>query len=98
MKATINLKIYDENDAVIAEFETSRVRWGYLHDVIELSEKIKGQGNIEQFDSMGKMVQLLFPNLTDELLRQADFIDVKNCFEQIKNIAKQIEVADSKNV
>lgn len=98
MKATINLKIYDENDGVIAEFETSRVRWGYLQDVIEISEQIEGQDATEQFNSMGKMVQMLFPKLTDELLRQADFIDVKNCFQQIKNIASQIEVADSKNV
>lgn len=98
MKATINLKIYDENDDVIAEFETSRVRWGYLQDVIELSEKIEQQSSKEQFDSMGKMVQMLFPKLTDDLLRQADFIDIKNCFEQIKNIASQIEGANSKNV
>lgn len=98
MKATINLKIYDENDDVIEEFETSRVRWGYLQDVIELSEKIEEQSSKEQFASMGKMVQMLFPKLTDDLLRKADFIDIKNCFEQIKNIASQIEGANSKNV
>lgn len=98
MKATINLKIYDESDEVIAEFETSRVRWGYLHDVIEISEDLDSKSSKEQFDLMGKMVQMLFPKLTDELLRQADFVDIKNCFEQIKNIASQIESANSKNV
>lgn len=98
MKASINLKIYDDQDEVIAEFEKSRIRWGFLEDVIEASEGLEDKSKKEQFKIMGKMLQLLFPDLTDELLRLADFTDVQNCFTQIRNISKQIEGAESKNV
>lgn len=97
MKATINLKIYGDGDEIIEEFETTRVRWGFLEDVIELSDKLEGQSDKEQVRMMGKMVQMLFPNLTDELLRMADYVDIKNCFGQIMSIVKQIEGAE-KNV
>lgn len=97
MKATINLKIYGNGDEIIEEFETSRVRWGFLEDVVELSDKLEGQSDKEQFRMMGKMVQMLFPNLTDELLRLADYVDIKNCFGQIMSIVNQIEGAE-KNV
>ena len=97
MKATINLKIYGHGDEIIEEFETSRVRWGFLEDVVELSDKLEGQSDKEQFRMMGKMVQMLFPNLTDELLRMADYVDIKNCFGQIMSIVNQIEGAE-KNV
>jgi len=98
MKASINLKIYDDSDEVIEEFEATRVRWGFLEDVIEINEEIEGKSAKEQFQMMGKMLQLLFPKLTDELLRKADFEDVQRCFIQIRNIANKIEGADSKNV
>ena len=97
MKATINLKIYGDNDEIIEEFETSRVRWGFLEDVVELSDELEGKSDKEQFRMMGKMVQMLFPNLTDELLRMADYVDIKNCFGQIMGIVNQIEGAE-KNV
>lgn len=97
MKATINLKIYGDGDEIIREFETSRVRWGFLEDVVEISDKLEGQSDKEQFRMMGKMVQMLFPNLTDELLRMADYVDIKNCFGQIMSIVNQIEGAE-KNV
>lgn len=97
MKATINLKIYGDNDEIIEEFETSRVRWGFLEDVVELSDELEGKSDKEQFRMMGKMVQMLFPNLTDELLRMADYVDIKNCFGQIMSIVNQIEGAE-KNV
>jgi hypothetical protein len=97
MKATINLKIYGDGDEVIEEFETSRVRWGFLEDVIELSDNLEGKNEKEQIRMMGKMVQMLFPNLTDELLRLADYVDIKNCFKQIMSIVSQIEGAE-KNV
>lgn len=97
MKATINLKIYGNGDEIIEEFETSRVRWGFLEDVVEISDKLEGQSDKEQFRMMGKMVQMLFPNLTDDLLRLADYVDIKNCFGQIMSIVNQIEGAE-KNV
>lgn len=98
MKPTINLKIYDEQDGVIAEFETSRIRWGFLEDVVEINENMKNKSEVEQFKMMGEMIQKLFPTLTNELLRQADYLDVQNCFNQIKNIANRIEGTGSKNV
>ena len=98
MKPTINLKIYDDKDEVIAEFETAHIRWGFIEDVVEINENIKDKSEIEQFKMMGEMVQKLFPSLTNELLRKADYLDVQNCFNQIKNIANRIEGTGSKNV
>lgn len=98
MHTTINLKIYAEDDSVIAEFETSRIRWGVIEDVVDLSEKMQGMSERDTIKLMGKFMQYVFPKLTDELLRMADFLDIKMCFTQLVAIVKNIEGADEKNV
>lgn len=98
MKSSINLKIYDDNNEVCAEFETSRIRWGVIEDAIELTEALEGKSEKESIKAMGQFVQAIFPKLTDELLRQADFNDIKLCFIQTMNVVKSIETGDEKNV
>lgn len=98
MSAKINLKIYTDDDSIIAEFETSRIRWGVIEDVVELSEKIEGKSEKESIPAMGKFIQTIFPKLTDELLRMADVTDITLCFKQLVNIVKNIESAEEKNV
>ena len=34
MNSSINLKIYDQSDEIIAEFEEKRLRWGLVEDVV----------------------------------------------------------------
>lgn len=98
MSKLINLKIYNDQDEVIAEFETSKVRWGVLEDAIELSESTEKKTEKEQIKAMGNLIQSLFPSLTDELLRMADIKDITYCFKQITNIVKNIEGTEEKNV
>lgn len=101
MDSTINLKIYDDDNSVIAEFETNRIRWGVLEDAIELTETLEGKSEKEAFKMMGKFIQSVFPKLTNELLRQADFLDVQLCFKQIMSLTNNIErqeATDEKNV
>lgn len=90
MKSTINLKIYNRKDEIIAEFEETRIRWGVIEDAVDLVETLANKSTPESIRIMGKFLQLVFPELTDDLLREADFVDVKNCFQQIISIAKQI--------
>ena len=47
---------------------------------------------------MGQFIQLVFPKLSKELLRQADVSDIKLCFQQIINVVKDIEGNNEKNV
>jgi len=96
MNSTINLKIYGDDDEVIAEFETKRLRWGVVEDCIDLQEQLSGKSDKDKIISMRKLVQMVFPKLTDEQIRLADVNDIKLCFFQIVNMVKKIEGAEGK--
>ncbi|MHC1734142.1 MAG: hypothetical protein AB9921_00510 [Erysipelotrichaceae bacterium] len=98
MKSSITLTIYDETDEILAEFAESRIRWGIIEDVVDLSEKLAGESEREAIQAMGTFIQLVFPKLTKELLRQADVNDIKRCFQQIVSVVKNIEGTTEKNV
>lgn len=98
MKSTVSLTIYDEQDEIIQSFSTSRLRWGIIEDVVDLSEKLEGKSEREAIQAMGQFIQLVFPKLTKELLRQADVSDIKLCFQQIIRVVKDIEGNNEKNV
>jgi hypothetical protein len=98
MKSTVSLTIYDEQDEIIQSFSTSRIRWGIIEDVVDLSEKHQGKSDNEAIRAMGQFIQLVFPKLTKELLRQADVSDIKLCFQQIVSVVKNIEGNNEKNV
>lgn len=98
MKSTVSLTIYDEQDEIIQSFSTSRIRWGIIEDVVDLSEKLSGKSEREAIQAMGQFIQLVFPKLTKELLRQADVSDIKLCFQQIISVVKDIEGNNEKNV
>ncbi|MDP2816072.1 MAG: hypothetical protein Q8O19_05275, partial [Rectinemataceae bacterium] len=61
MQSTISLTIYDDQDAVVAEFSTNRIRWGIIEDVVELSEKLQAKSEKEAISAMGQFIQLVFP-------------------------------------
>jgi hypothetical protein len=98
MKSTVSLTIYDEQDEIIQSFSTSRIRWGIIEDIVDLSEKLEGKSEREAIQAMGQFIQLVFPKLTKELLRQADVSDIKLCFQQIISVVKDIEGNNEKNV
>lgn len=96
--AKIELKIYADDDSVIATFATSRIRWGVVEDVVELQDKLQGKSERESVKAMGQFLKLIFPSLTDEQLRLADVNDIKLCFMQLVSVVKNIEGAEGKNV
>lgn len=96
--AKIELKIYADDDSVIETFATNRIRWGVIEDVVELQDKLQGKSEKESIKAMGQFLKLVFPSLTDDLLRQADVNDIKLCFMQLVSVVKNIEGAEEKNV
>jgi len=78
--------------------KTGRLRLGIIEYVVDLSEKLAGKSESEAIQAMGTFIQLVFPKLTKELLRQADVNDIKRCFQQIVNVVKNIEGTSEKNV
>ena len=90
MNSSINLKIYDQSDEIIAEFEEKRLRWGLVEDVVDLSEQLEGQSEREAYVAMGSFLQQVFRSLTHELSRQAAVHDVKQCFNQIITLVQSI--------
>ncbi len=90
MQSSINLKIYDSNNEVIAEFNEPRIRWGLVEDVVELTEKLQGKSEKESTLAMGQFIQAVFPGLTNEQLRLADIQDIKQCFAQIVAIVQTL--------
>ncbi len=98
MKSTVALTIYDDQDNVLQTFSTNRIRWGVIEDVVELSEKLEGKNEKQAIEAMGQFLQLVFPTLTKELLRQADVADIKHCFQQIISVVKTLDNQTEKNV
>jgi hypothetical protein len=96
MQSSINLKIYDTHNEVIAEFNEPRIRWGLVEDVVELTETLQGQSEKESYIAMGRFIQCVFPTLTNDLLRLADVQDIKNCFAQIVSIVQSIGTPSEK--
>ena len=96
--AKIELNIYADDDSVIATFTTSRIRWGVVEDFIGLQEKLEGMSASDSARAMGQFLKLIFPDLTDDLLRRADVNDIKLCFMQLVSVVKNIEGAEEKNV
>lgn len=97
MNSSINLKIYDAQNEIIAEFHEHRIRWGLIEDVVELSEGLEGKNEREAYVAMGQFMQKVFPALTHDLLRQADVADVKTCFNQIVALVQTIgELSEKK--
>ena len=94
--AQFELKIYGENDEVIKQFETDRVRWGIFVQALELEESLKSAAAQDMLSAINEFVKKIFPNLTDADLENADVDDVLNTFKQLLAKARKIG-ANSKN-
>jgi hypothetical protein len=97
MLSKVELPIYNDQDEVVAQFSVSRIRWGIIEDVVELTERLQGQTEAQAITAMGDFLTKVFSGLTSDHLRQADVLDVKRCFQQIVSLVKQLETQDLKN-
>lgn len=74
--ALFTLNVYGENDEVVKTYETSKIKYGLIEDFISLSNDLKNKTEFEQFTLMKPILKTLFVGITDEELRNVDFIDV----------------------
>ena len=91
------LHIYDENDEIIATYEQKRVRFGLLEEAIKIGEKNEGKQPAQYIDEIKKTVKAIFPDMTDEHMKLADFFDVVNVFKQLQRKAEALLGSGSKN-
>lgn len=96
--AQFELNIYGENDEVIKHFETDRVRWGIFVQALQLEETLKGATAGEMISAINEFVKMIFPNLTDADLKNADVDDVMHTFQQLLSKAKKIGVSSKNGV
>lgn len=94
--AQFELNIYGNNDEIVKQFATDKVRWGVFMQAFELQDEIENMSQAEQFEMINKFVKKIFPELTDKDLENADIDDVMNTFKQLLNKANKIG-GNSKN-
>ena len=94
--AQFELNIYGNNDEIVKQFATDKVRWGVFMQAFELQDEIENMSQAEQFGMINKFVKKIFPELTDKDLENADIDDVMNTFKQLLNKANKIG-GNSKN-
>lgn len=95
--AQFELNIYGNNDEIVKQFATDKVRWGVFMQAFELQDEIEDMSQAEQFGMINKFVKKIFPELTDKDLENADIDDVMNTFKQLLNKANKIGGGNSKN-
>lgn len=88
--AQFELNIYDNNNEVVKRVETDRVRWGIFMQALELEESLKKADAREMISAINKFVKEIFPELTDDDIKDADVDDVLNTFKQLLNKAAKI--------
>lgn len=88
--AAFELRIYDEDDAIVKTFARDNVRWGVFLRAIGIQEEMVGKTADEQVIMVNDFVKTLFPNLTENELKNADAEDVMNLFWQLVRKANQI--------
>ena len=95
--AQFELNIDGNNDEIVKQFATDKVRWGVFMQAFELQDEIENMSQAEQFGMINKFVKKIFPELTDKDLENADIDDVMNTFKQLLNKANKIGGGNSKN-
>ncbi len=88
------LKIYDDEDNVVKNFATDRVRWGIFVQALELEESLKSATARDMISAVNEFVKKIFPSITDEDLEKADVDDVLNTFKQL--LAKAAKIGGGK--
>ena len=96
--AQFELNIYGEDDQIIKQFTTDKVRWGIFMQALEVSEQLEKKSAAEQFKQINTFVKKIFPTITDADLENADYEDVLNTFKQLVHKSRNIGGANPKNV
>lgn len=88
--AAFELRIYGEEDNIVKTFATDAIRWGVFLRAVGIQEEMNGKTADEQVIMVNDLVNTLFPNITENELKNADSEDVMNLFWQLVRKANQI--------
>ncbi len=91
------LNVLGENDVVVKTYETSKIKMGLLEDLMTLQEKISGKSLFEQFNLIKPLLFLIFPGLTNDELRNVDYVEVIGVINTLAQYAKTSFGTDEKN-
>lgn len=88
--SAFELRIYGDDDSIVKTFASSTVRWGVFLRAVGIQEEMSGKTADEQVIMVNDLVKTLFPNITENELKNADAEDVMNLFWQLVRKANQI--------
>jgi hypothetical protein len=88
--AAFELRIYGEEDSIVKTFARNTVRWGVFLRAVGIQEEMTGKTADEQVIMVNDFVKTLFPEITENELKNADAQDVMNLFWQLVRKANEI--------
>lgn len=88
--AAFELRIYGEEDSIVKTFARNNVRWGVFLRAVGIQEEMTGKTADEQVIMVNDFVKTLFPDITENELKNADAQDVMNLFWQLVRKANEI--------
>lgn len=92
-----SLNILGENDKVVKTYETSKIKYGLIEDMVMLTKELDGKSELEQFALMKPLLKNMFAGLTDEELRDVDFIEVIQVIKNLMSVANNGFGVNEKN-
>ena len=82
------LNILGENDKVVKTYETSVIKYGLIEDLCILTKDGFDDKNVfEQIKMIKPLIKSMFVGVTDEELRNTDFIEILKVFKEIRKAA-----------
>lgn len=82
------LNILGEKDKVVKTYETSVIKYGLIEDLCILTQDGFDDKNVfEQIKMIKPLIKSMFVGVTDEELRNVDFIEVLQVFKKIREAA-----------
>ena len=91
------LNILGENDAIVKTYKTEKIKYGLIEDMVSLSKELIGKNELEQFKLMKPLLKNMFIGITDEELRNVDFIEVLTVIKNLMSVATNGFGTESKN-
>lgn len=91
------LNVLGEKDKVVKTYETNKIKYGLIEDMVSLSKELDGKSEFEQFSLMKPLLKNMFVGLTDEELRNVEFIEVLAVIKNLMSVANKGFGTEEKN-
>ena len=91
------LNILGANDEVVNTYKTSKIKYGLIEDMVSLSKELEGKNEFQQFSLMKPLLKNMFIGITDEELRNVDFLEVLAVIKNLMSVATNGFGTEGKN-